>query len=533
MRRSGLRALVAGGDVQLQRLAAALEHSGVEVRRAGDGTDGASTDTRSVVTSLLELDTTQRSDLVVVGGTDLLAASSAEDRLAGRLWAVAARLPSDLELLAAIPPAIADAAGRARWVVCPSERTRGLIDTGVPAAAKRSVVLPLDPAGGEPGADGLDAAVSALLDRTFPAAPWQERNTALRVVVAGHALHFLDAVTQWLRGLPDVELRIDHVPSFARHDEAVSREHVAWADTVVCEWASPVAAWYSRNKRPGQRLVVRLHRAELYSTWWHGIDIEAVDQVVCVSRHYARLTHETTAWPMEKIVVIPNYVDAAVLDRPKLAGSPFAIGMMGVTPRRKRLDLALDLLERLRERDPRFSLHVKSQFAWDLPWAWRDPDERGAAEQVVRRVRGSALLADGVVFDAYGPDVGAWLRKIGWVVSLSDDESFHLAPAEGMASGAVPLIRAWPGVDTIYDGRWIASAGDEAGTVDELADRVLTATRDQTWDRLRHDAQAQARASFDVVAVCERFGRLLVGDLPVDEPSTAARTVPRVEGAVG
>ncbi len=166
---------------------------------------------------------------------------------------------------------------------------------------------------------------------------------------------------------------------------------------------------------------------------------------------------ETTGWPAEKIVAIPNYVDSAVLDRPKLTGAPFTLGMVGVTPRRKRLDLALDVVERLRAADRRFSLHVKSQFAWDLPWAWRDPEERAATERALRRVRGLPALADGVVFDAYGPDVGAWLRKIGWVLSLSDDESFHLAPAEGMASGAVPLIRAWPGADTIYDQRWILS----------------------------------------------------------------------------
>jgi glycosyltransferase involved in cell wall biosynthesis len=198
--------------------------------------------------------------------------------------------------------------------------------------------------------------------------------------------------------------------------------------------------------------------------------------------------------------------------------------MMGVTPRRKRLDLALDLVERLRAADPRFSLHVKSQFSWELPWAWRDQEERAATEQVLRRVRSTPALADGVVFDAYGPDVGAWLRKIGWVLSLSDDESFHLAPAEGMASGAVPLIRPWPGAETIYDRRWIVAAGEGAALVDELADRILQHTRDQTWDELRHEAQRQARASFDVAAVCERFARLLVEDLEPAQASPSAST---------
>jgi glycosyltransferase involved in cell wall biosynthesis len=550
VRRQGLRAVVGGaGHPALARLADALEREGVQLRRVGG--DAATRNDRggaeAVLAAVSEHDAKERCDIVVVG-RDLMATAAGAPFLAGRLWAVATDLPSEIELLAAVPPAVADVAGVARWVICPTERIRGLVDAGVRAAARRTVVLPLDPAGassedGDGEVSALTGAVSALLDRTFPAAPWPARSQPLRVVVAGHALHFLEAVTEWLQGLPDVELRVDHVRSFGRHDEAVSREHVRWADTVVCEWASPVAAWYSRNKRAGQRLVVRLHRAELYSTWWHGIDIDAVDQVVCVSPHYARLTRTTTGWPSHKIAVVPNYVDAGALDRPKLDCAPFVLGMMGIIPRRKRLDLALDLLERLRAEDPRFSLHVKSQFAWDLPWAWREPDEREATEQVLRRVRGNALLADGVVFDSYGPDVGAWLRKVGWVLSLSDDESFHLAPAEGMASGAVPLIRPWPGAGTIYDTRWIAggaaaddtaddtthdtthdTADDPSRTVEEMVERVLAVTRADGWDELRQEARRQARASFDVPGVCERFGRLLVEDLPADDGTPLSAT---------
>ena len=99
--------------------------------------------------------------------------------------------------------------------------------------------------------------------------------------------------------------------------------------------------------------------------------------------------------------------------------------------------------------------------------------------------------------------MAAWLRKVGWVLSLSDDESFHLAPAEGMASGAVPLVRPWPARRPIYADEWIAGAGDGAdepveAVVARMAARVLDVTRDGSWERLRHEAQAQARASFDV-----------------------------------
>ncbi|RKS71471.1 glycosyltransferase involved in cell wall biosynthesis [Motilibacter peucedani] len=464
MRRQGLRAVVRDAP---QQLTAALQACGVEL-------------------------------VEQVADADLVLSPRALEGSEGRLWLLASDLPGPLELLAAPPGHVAAAAAHARWVVSPDERTRGLLDAGVPDAAKRGVVLPWDAP-----AEVLQTAVEALLARSFPA--HQGAGGRRKLVVAGHALHFLDALLEDWRSDPALEVRVDSVPSFARHDQEVSRALAEWADVVVCEWASPVAAFYSTHKRSGSRLVVRLHRAELYSEWWKAIDIDAVDAVVCVSGHYARLTRETTGWPAEKVTVVPNYVDATVLARHKLPGAEFALGLMGAVPRRKRLDLALDVVERLRSRDPRFTLFVKSRPVWDVPYAWRDEQERAAFDAALHRVRRSPLLADGVVFDAYGSDVGAWLRKIGWMLSTSDDESFHLAPAETMASGGVPVLRDWAGVETIYDPRWVQ------GDPDAMARTIADAVEAGTWPQLAAEAQGQALARFDVRVVAAEFARLISG----------------------
>ena len=62
----------------------------------------------------------------------------------------------------------------------------------------------------------------------------------------------------------------------------------------------------------------------------------------------------------------------------------------------------------------------------------------------LQRIQTSRAVAGRGRLRQFGPDVGTWLRRIGFILSTSDDESFHLAPAEGMASGAVPVIRSWP-----------------------------------------------------------------------------------------
>lgn len=513
MRRDGIRALLAlsGPDgtagPEADAVRAALEGCGVVVTEVlpGHTTDQTTAQwTDQTVAALETAYGNEAADLVLVSGAALLTAAAASTQLSGRLWVLATELPAPVSMVAAAPAHIEAVAPSARWVLVPDERSRGLLDAAAPAVAKRSAVLPVH---GAP--EQLATALGRLLERSFPDhAPISVRERPLRLVVAGHALHFLEAMLEDWRSDPGIELRVDHVKNFARHDEAVSRELAQWADTVVCEWASPVAAFYSRAKRPGQRLVVRLHRAELYSEWWKGIEIAAVDQVVTVSPHYARLTRETTGWPAEKVVTIPNYVDATVLARPKLPGAEFALGFMGAVPRRKRLDLALDVLELLRREDPRFTLFVKTKHAWELPYVWREDEERAAYEAALHRVRSRPGLVGGVVFDAYGSDVGAWLRRIGWMLSTSDDESFHLAPAETMASGGVPVIREWPGSDTIYDQEWLVPDAPA------MAARIRDAVESGTWGGLAARAQTQALASFDTSVVLDRFARVLVEDLP-------------------
>lgn len=352
--------------------------------------------------------------------------------------------------------------------------------------------------------------LGTYITNTFPDPSEKVQATArlhnrerLRVGVAGHDLKFFTALLDYLKSRPDMEVRVDHWAALKVHDPERSQEMVDWADVIVCEWCGPNALWYARHKRPDQRLVVRLHRFELYAHWPKHLDIDAVDDVICVSPHYTDLTREITGWPSEKLVTVPNWVDDAQLDRPKLPGVEHHLGMIGIAPSRKRLDLALDVLEELRRDDPRFTLFIKSKLPWDYWWIWQKEEERAHYEEVFKRIRRSKLLSGAVVFDSYGRDVATWLRRIGWVLSTSDDESFHLAPAEGMASGAVPALLPWPGAETIYDRRWIhpdpsAMAASIAATV--ALDR---------WHADSHLAKTQVKKAYGLQEVCAQWTDLL------------------------
>ena len=347
------------------------------------------------------------------------------------------------------------------------------------------------------------ARLAAILDRAFPP-PLRPADSMrpLRIGVASHDLKFFTGILRHLRSLPDVEVRIDAWPTLRSHDVRASQTMLDWADVVICEWCGPNAVWYSQRKRPSQQLIVRLHRFELDRSWPRDVVIDQVDRVVCVSDSYGSLTRRVTGWPASKILVIPNWVDDLALDRPKLPGARFNLGFIGMAPSRKRLDRALDVLEWLRSGDPRYRLSVKSKLSWEYP-SWERPDERIYADVVMRRVQVSPLLRGSVVFDQFGPDVASWLRRVGFILSTSDDESFHLAPAEGMASGAVPAILDWPGADTIYDRHWIHSS------TDDMARSIAAVVDDDRWDAERELAKTQIRAAYGLAGVCDAWSDMI------------------------
>lgn len=355
---------------------------------------------------------------------------------------------------------------------------------------------------------GIAAAVDRLreyLSLEFPPPVFaiEREKSKLRVLLVSHDWKFFARIEKYLRALPGVEVRVDHWASLNSHDEKKSHELIKWADVVICEWAGPNAVWYSQNKRANQRLIVRLHRFELGAAWLDGLRTQAVDQFICVSEPYAKQTVTRLAIEPARVSVIPNYVDDVDLDRPKLAQARFHLGLLGAVPKRKRLDRALDVLEALRRHDDRYLLMVKTEMPWDLWWVWRRDIERDYFAKNFARINGSPNLRGGVVFDPYGPDVALWLRRVGWVLSTSDDESFHLAPAEGMASGAVPLITGWQGSDAIYSSEWIFNSPGA------IAKFILSANERDQWQSLAEQAKRQLSESFGLSAVLDEWGDLI------------------------
>jgi glycosyltransferase involved in cell wall biosynthesis len=336
---------------------------------------------------------------------------------------------------------------------------------------------------------------------------WSRRD--LRIGVVSYDLRFFTPILDHLKAAAGVEVRVDRWRSLHAHNGDATDALMDWADVIISEWCGPYAALASRRVRPDQRLIIRLHRFELHDGYCAEVDIDNTEAVVAVDPHYRELVLDATGWPEEKVRYIPNLIDTKRFALLKAPEARFRIGMLGANSSRKRLDLALDVVEEVRAEDPRFRLLVKSTRPQETKWVWSNPTERAYFERVLPRVE--TLEADGALeWSEYGEDVPAWLQQVGFVLSTSDDESFHMAPAEGMASGAVPVVRAWPGATTVYDRRWIHE------TTTDMARAILAlAAEPEAWDRAAKQGRSEVIEQYDEAVVLPMWSDLVFGDAAV------------------
>ncbi|WP_460682325.1 glycosyltransferase [Nesterenkonia populi] len=323
------------------------------------------------------------------------------------------------------------------------------------------------------------------------------RPRALRVALAGHDLKFAGELISQLEGTSDVELRIDKWDTLHKHDETHSQELVDWADVVICEWSGPNAVWYSNHKLPGQSLIVRLHAFELRGPWMTKVNHEQIDAVVCVSEHYKQLTHEMYGWDPSKISVIGNSIDIWDFKRPKKAGYEKNLAMVGIVPFIKRPDRALSLLSDLLIHDPDFKLYIRGRAPWEYPYVWDKDAQREAYLDFYKTIGSDLRLRNSVVFDTFGADMGSWYRSMGYVLSPSTRESFHLAIAEGMSSGCIPLVWDRAGASEVF------GAENVYQDQEQMVQRILQLSDDSVH---RAEAMTVARAAV------EKYDQLTTAD---------------------
>lgn len=312
-----------------------------------------------------------------------------------------------------------------------------------------------------------------------------------RVLVSGHDFRFVADLVRFLRRFTGVEVRLQRWDLAQAEPTDAQRADAEWADVVLAEWAGRQAVWFSQNLAEHQRLLVHLHGFEASAAWISELNIDRIEKVIFVSDFYREQVKQALGWAQEKLAVIPNAVETAALARQKRKGACFHLGMLGFTPFLKRPDIAVKVLSLLLEKDDRFILHLRGKSPWQHDWLWqRNLIETDAYQELYQQIAESDSLRQHLVFEPYGANVESWFRGIGWVLSLSDRETFHVAAAEGMASGAVPVFLQRDGVTEVFSDRWVFDSPEA------IARFIYETVSNDVWQQESDSAQSYA-ARFD------------------------------------
>lgn len=260
-----------------------------------------------------------------------------------------------------------------------------------------------------------------------------------------------------------VAARLDGPPGADDQPPAAVRESLAWADTVWVDWCTDAAVWASRHVPDGTRLIVRLHSIEALSTQPHVVDWSRVSDVVFVSaalRGLARAAVPALRGPGgPRLHVVANHSVLAGFDLPKHDDAWRTLALVGWAQTVKDPIWALQVLATLRREDPAWRLLLVGP---DFP---QSVTARGAAyrDRFAERVQ-RADVRGAVERLGYRSDLDEVFRSVGFVLSTSRRESFHVGLLQGAASGAVPVVRDWPllrrygGPRTLYPRGWVVES---------------------------------------------------------------------------
>lgn len=238
-------------------------------------------------------------------------------------------------------------------------------------------------------------------------------------------------------------------------DTLILRELLDSCDSILVEWGSEPARFFSHHIPVEKRLVVRVHSYEAFTPLSYFLNFSRINQLIFVAPHIKNLMellHETRIRNIPSCIV-PNVRELKVSTKSSELSHTFTIGMAGYSNLNKNPILALEIIKRLR--DDGLSIHLRF---CGHPWLTDGlkPDEKLYRDRFYSYLRDNKL-EELVKFDPFVDEMSEWLMKVDFILSCSFREGTHEVIVEGAALGCVPIIRDWPMVKELGGARAVFS----------------------------------------------------------------------------
>ncbi len=258
-----------------------------------------------------------------------------------------------------------------------------------------------------------------------------------KIAVFGNDLKFTQGIFDVIEKDYDFEVKYDLWQNH-RTPTDTTDTLIDWADVLFCEWALGNVNYVQKRKKKHQKLIVRAHRFEMNTNHHKLYDYNTIDAIFTVSPFVYEEFCRKTTFKRDTLYLVYNAIDTHKFAQKKTADAYYNLAFVGMVPQLKRLDRALDIFESIYEKDQRYKLYIKGHKPEDYGWVWNNKEQQQFYQKCYDRIA-TQPFGEHVIFEGWG-DVSEFYTKIGFVLSISDYESFHLAPLEGAASRAIPLV---------------------------------------------------------------------------------------------
>lgn len=329
----------------------------------------------------------------------------------------------------------------------------------------------------------------------------------LRLLITGHDLKFIKDLYPYLE--ENYDLTIQQYDEYMDINIKESEKLLLKTDIVWCEWLLLNAEWYSKNILPHQKIYIRAHRFELNRKYGFNVKWDKISKLITVSYFYMEQFIEKFNIPREKVTVINNFINSKNYSIEKNDGYKYNIAMIGILPKRKGFDRAVDLLINLKEKNKAYKLYIAGKRPEEFPNTWCVPEERQYYEKVYKKIEENNLT-DSVIFTGW-IKIPDFLKDIGYVLSLSDKEfpeSFHISPFEGMVSNGIGLALKWDGIEYIYPQNIIYD------NIYQIAEKIeYYNNNEEEFKQIAENSRNFTIENYDINIIANTINKLLDGKI--------------------
>jgi len=197
------------------------------------------------------------------------------------------------------------------------------------------------------------------------------RKIKILLITYNGGLSFMNEYIQYIKSNPYIDLLIDDqynsMCNTKSHIKFINAKYLKIMkkkiddfnpDIIYCEWASYLLYELANIKKPHQKLICRMHRFDIYLIENWNVKYENIDKIICINDYFTKLLKKRNL-KCKNIVTINNYFNIKNINRNINSYNYFNIGIIGIEKEVKRLDIALNILIKLRKINSNFKLFSK------------------------------------------------------------------------------------------------------------------------------------------------------------------------------